>query len=100
MRLRSRITAAATTGPASGPRPASSTPQIGPAMVFKQARFVDVMRHGTWLEQGGWPAKTPPSPELLMTGRISHFFRPRVTFRQANLVLSFTGMLPRERNLR
>ena len=36
MRLRSRMTAAATTGPASGPRPASSTPATGPAIVFRK----------------------------------------------------------------
>ena len=35
MRVRPRITAAATTGPAKGPRPASSTPHTGPAMVFR-----------------------------------------------------------------
>src|ERR1700758_2073973 len=38
MRLGSRITAAATTGPASGPRPASSTPATGKTPRFIAAR--------------------------------------------------------------
>ena len=45
MRLGSRITAAATTGPASGPRPASSTPATGKTPRFIAARsplFADI----------------------------------------------------------
>ena len=38
-RLGSRITAAATTGPASGPRPASSMPQIKPGSLARSARI-------------------------------------------------------------